>query len=212
MLVMSRIAARASNTSFQDTRPAHAKPAKMAASDSLSTSVSSRRPASDSRPYIRAMPPSIPSSTCPNAMSPRPQPRRPAATAAPAATLKASVAHVTSAGESPSATWQKRSSGRIARSAVRPTAGAKSNIRPPPVDQHVEHQQDAEDGDFLDLVGNAGEPAACDPWRVWVERHLLKADAVIHRHVDREEDDRHDAAEEHPERNDPEQRDRFLER
>src|SRR5438034_7899860 len=63
MLVIKRIAARATSTSFHDTRPAQANPAKIAASDRRSTSVSSRRPASDAKPYARAMPPSIPSST-----------------------------------------------------------------------------------------------------------------------------------------------------
>src|SRR5207247_697651 len=67
MLVIKRIAARATSTSFHDTRPAQANPAKIAASDRRSTSVSSRRPASDAKPYARAMPPSIPSSTWPSA-------------------------------------------------------------------------------------------------------------------------------------------------
>src|SRR5438132_13962146 len=70
MLVIKRIAARATSTSFHDTRPAQANPAKIAASDRRSTSVSSRRPASDARPYARAMPPSIPSSTWPSAIRP----------------------------------------------------------------------------------------------------------------------------------------------
>src|SRR6266699_2075451 len=72
MLVIKTIAARATSTSFHDTRPAQANPAKIAASDRRSTSVSSRRPPSDSRPYARAMPPSIPSSTWPSAIRPSP--------------------------------------------------------------------------------------------------------------------------------------------
>src|SRR5213083_1880686 len=89
MLVIKRIAARATSPSFHDTRPAQANPAKIAASDRRSTSVSSRRPASDVRPYARAMPPSIPSSTWPSAIRPSPpaQPGRPIATATPAAAM-----------------------------------------------------------------------------------------------------------------------------
>src|SRR2546426_10433057 len=142
MLVISRIAASATSTSFHDTRPPEANPAKIAASDRRSTRVSSRRPASDAKPYSRAMPPSIPSSTWPSAIKPRPpaQPARPAATATPAATLAANAAQVTCAGDRPSVTWQSRSSGRIARSSVRPTAGAKANTMLEPGDADVGRQ------------------------------------------------------------------------
>src|SRR5438876_1098370 len=192
MLVINRIATRARSTSVQDTRPAKPNPAKIAASDNRSTRVSSRRPASDVRSYIRAMPPSIPSSTWPNAISPRPKPKRPAATATPAATLAARVAHVTCAGDSPSLTWQKRRTGRMRRSSPRPMAGAKSYMPLHPEHQRVQDHQHAGQGPLLDLVRNRREPAARYPPRVWVERHLLEPHAVVHRHVDRGETDRHD--------------------
>src|SRR5947209_220414 len=65
------------------------------------------------------------------------QPGRPLATATPAATLTTNAAHVTCAGDNPSVTWQSRSSGRVARSSERPTAGAKSNTMLEPVDADV---------------------------------------------------------------------------
>src|SRR5213080_771910 len=165
MLVIKRIAARATSASFHDTRPAQANPAKIAASDRRSTSVSSRRPASDARPYSRAMPPSIPSSTWPSAIRPSPpaQPGRPLATATPAATLTTNAAHVTCAGDNPSVTWQSRSSGRTAWSMLRPSVGAKSNMGPRPIYQHVEDEEYREHDGFLDLVGNGGEPAPSYP-------------------------------------------------
>src|SRR5881398_586286 len=83
MLVISRIAASAIDISFHDTRPVHANPAKMAASDRRSTSVSSRRPDSDARPYARAIPPSIPSNTWPSAIRPSPPPPPPPPPAPP---------------------------------------------------------------------------------------------------------------------------------
>src|SRR6266699_2872443 len=104
--VLVALAAIVLMTSIHDTRPAQANPAKIAASDRRSTSVSSRRPPSDSRPYARAMPPSIPSSTWPSAIRPSPpaQPGRPIATATPAAALAANDAQVTCAGDRPSVT------------------------------------------------------------------------------------------------------------
>src|SRR2546425_12642910 len=214
MLVISRIAASATSTSFHDTRPVQANPAKIAASDNRSTSVSSRRPASEARPYWRAMPPSIPSSTWPRAIRPSPpaNPDRPVATATPAATLAPNAAHVTCAGDSPSGPWQSRSSGRIARSRVRPTAGAKSNTVLEPVDADVGCEQHDEHDPLFHLVSNARQPAARDPRSVRVERHLFEADAVIHGYVNREEQDRQRRSEKHAQRHDPEQRHRLLQR
>src|SRR5438067_330763 len=97
MLVISRIAASASSTSRHETRPAQPTPAKIAASDARSSRVSSRRPPADSKPYARAIPPSIPSKTCPNAMRASPTPKRPAASATPAAALAPNAAPVTCA-------------------------------------------------------------------------------------------------------------------
>src|SRR5947208_1942453 len=214
MLVISRIAASATSTTFHDTRRAPANPAKITASDRRSTRVSSRRPASDARPYSRAMPPSMPSSTWPSAIRPSPptHPGRPIATATPAATLTANAAHVTCAGDRPSVTWQRRSSGRTAWSRRRPSVGAKSNMGPRPVHQHVEHEEYREHDGFLDLVGNGGEPAPSHPGRIRIQRHLLEAYTVVHRDVNREEDDRDHGAEEEAQRDDPQQGDRFLKR
>src|SRR5881296_411128 len=214
MLVIKRIAARATSTSFHDTRPAQANPAKIAASDRRSTSVSSRRPASDARPYSRAMPPSIPSSTWPSAIrpSPPPHPDRPAATATPAATLTANAAQVTCAGDRPSVSWHSRSTGWIARSKMRPIAGAKSNTMPQPVDADVAREEREEQDPLFRLVWNARQPAARDPRRVRVERHLLEADTVIHGYVNREEQDRQRRSEKDTQRHDPQQRHRLLQR
>src|SRR2546422_601851 len=212
MLVIRRMAASASSTSFQGTQPAHPMPAKIAASDARSSRVSSRRPASEARPYTRAIPPSIPSSTWPKAVRPRPHPRRPTANATPAAALAPKAAHVTWAGESPSVTWQSRSTGRIARSRARPTAGAKSYMTSIPEEECVPHEQRGEHHTLLHLVGDRRKPSPGDPGRVGIERHLFEAHAVVHRHVDREEDDRHDGAEKQAQRHDPQQRDRLLER
>src|SRR5437899_2776595 len=84
MLVISRIATSARSTSRHGTRPAQPSPAKITASEARSSHVSSRRPAADATPYARAIPPSMPSSTCPNAMRASPQPRRPAPRTTPA--------------------------------------------------------------------------------------------------------------------------------
>src|SRR5437016_3676854 len=131
MLVISRIAASAIDISFHDTRPVHANPAKMAASDRRSTSVSSRRP------------------------------------------------------------------GWIARSKMRPIAGAKSNTMPQPVDADVAREEREEQDPLFRLVWNARQPAARDPRRVRVEWHLLEADTVIHGNVNREEQDRQRRSEKH---------------
>src|SRR5437879_6220816 len=182
MLVISRIAASATSTSFHDTRPAQANP------------------------------PRTPSSTGPRATRPSPpaHPGRPVATATPAATLAPNAAHVTCAGDSPSVSWQSRSSGRIARSRVRPTAGAKSNTMLEPVDGDVGCEQHDEHDPLFHLVWNARQPAARDPRSVRVERHLLEADTVIHGYVNREEQDRERRSEKHTQRHDPEQRHRLL--
>src|SRR5467141_1756844 len=207
MLVIKRIAANPISTNFHGTKPPQANPAKIAASDSRSTSVSSRRPASDARPYSRAMPPSIPSSTWPSAISPSPaQPGRPAAIAMPAATLAPNAAHVTWAGDRPSVTWHSRSTGRITRSSERPTAGAKSNTMLQPVETEVAREQQREEDPLFQLVGNARQPPARDPRGVWIQRHLLEADTVVHRHVNGKEDDRQQRPEKHAQRHDPEQR------
>src|SRR5437773_8301124 len=212
MLVISRIAASAKITSFHDTRPSQANPAKIAASDRRSTRVSSRRPASDARPYWRAMPPSIPSNTWPSAIRPSPpaHPGRPVATATPAATLTANAAQVTCAGDRPSVSWHSRSTGWIARSKMRPIAGAKSNTMPQPVDADVAREEREEQDPLFRLVWNARQPAARDPRRVRVERHLLEADTVIHGNVNREEQDRQRRSEKHAQRHDPEQRHRLM--
>src|SRR6266545_4969780 len=142
---------------------------------------------------------------------PQPSPLPPTASAIPAATLAPNAAHVTCAGESPSVTWQSRSTGRSARSRARPTPGAKSYMAPVPEEQRVPREQRREHDPFLYPVRNPGEPAAGDPGRVGVERHFLEANAVVQRHVDPEEHERHDGAEKEAQGHDPEQRDRLLE-
>src|SRR5207244_11385349 len=104
----------------------------------------------------------------------------------------------------PTRTRKESTTGRMRASSPRPTAGAKSYMALHPEHQRVQDHQHACQGPLLDLVRNRREPAARYPPRVWVERHLLEPHAVVHRHVDREENDRHDAAEEHAERHDPE--------
>src|SRR5467141_3118069 len=169
-----------------------------------------RPPRSTLFPYTTLFrsPPSIPSSTWPSAISPNPpaQPGRPAAIAMPAATLAPNAAHVTWAGDRPSVTWHSRSTGRITRSSERPTAGAKSNTMLQPVEAEVAREQQREADPLFHLVGNAREPPARDPRGVWIERHLLEADTVVHRHVNREEEDRQQGPEKHAQRHDPEQR------
>src|SRR5260370_12457793 len=205
--VINKIATNASWASFHDTNPPAASPAKIAASDARSRRVSSRRPAADASPYSRAIPPSKPSSTCPKATRPRPHAShpRPAASATPAATLAAKAAQVSWAGESPSVSWQKRSSGPMTPSRVRPSAGAKSYTMVRPVHERVRREQRGEDDGLLHLVGDGREPAAGDPGRVGVERHLLEAHAVVERHVNREEPDRQDRAKAQATRDHPQQ-------
>src|SRR2546426_7297935 len=166
MLVTRRIATKASRASRGGTSPAAASPAKITASDARSSRVSSRRPAADTSPNSLAIPPSNPSSACPRAISASPKTRRPTAIAAAAAALAQNAAHVTWAGVIPSPRCRSRSSGRIERSSVRPSAGANSYIVLDPVHHCIEDHQYPEHGPFLHLVRNGREPAARDPWRV----------------------------------------------
>src|SRR6266576_829858 len=94
-VVSNRTATVASSASFTDTNPPTAKPKKIAISDARSIRVSSRCPASDTRPNSRAMPPSGPSRICPMPMNTRPAARWPVANAIAAARLAQNDDHVT---------------------------------------------------------------------------------------------------------------------
>src|SRR5207244_3438141 len=133
----------------------------------------------------------IPSRTWPKAVRPRPHPRRPMANATPAAALAPKAAHVNWAGESPSVTWQSRSTGRTARSRARPTAGAKSYMTSIPEEECVPHEQRGEHHTLLHLVGDRREPSPGDPGRVGIERRLH---GVIHVHAEPEGAGEHQVA------------------
>src|SRR6266550_4541671 len=184
----------------------------MTASDARSSTSSSRRPASEARPNSRANPPSTPSSTCPTAIATSPAPTRPVAIAAAAAPLAAKAAHVTWAGVMPRRRCRNRLRGPSTRSESRLATGANSYMVPHPVYAHVRGQEHGKQNPFLHPVRHLDQPAARDIRRVGIERHLLEVHAVVHRHVHREEQDRHDAPEEPAEGDDPEQRHGLLER
>src|SRR6266480_1097426 len=184
----------------------------MTASDARSSTSSSRRPASEARPNVRASPPSTPSSTCPTAIATSPTPTRPVAIATAAATLAANAAHVTWGGVTPSRRRRNLMSGPRTRSESRLAAGAKSYMMPHPVQTDVAREEDGEQNPLLHPVRHADQPAAGDVRRVGIEGHLLEAHAVVHRHVRREEQDRHEGSEEDAQGDDPEECHRLLER
>src|SRR6266516_1382133 len=95
IVVSRRTATDASTASFSDTSPPTAQPRKIAISDARSSQVSSRWPASDTRPNWRAMPPSSASSTWPIATSTSAGTTRPVANTTPAAALTQNAAQVT---------------------------------------------------------------------------------------------------------------------
>src|SRR5579863_425728 len=193
---MRAIAISASSTILNVTIPATANPRKITTSDARSSTSSSRLPASDCSPNSRAIPPSIPSSTCPTNISHRPACTRPVATATPAATLKTNDAHVTWAGVARSLRWRNRRIGLTVQSEIRIRTGMRSCTEPARVHDDIEHEQHGEEHSLLDLVGDPGQPPTGHVVRIGIERHLFEPDAVVHRHVDREEDHRHDGAEE----------------
>src|SRR2546428_375213 len=159
-----------------------------------------------------ARPPPTPPGPPPGPTRAPPKASRPRPPAAAAAALAQNAAHVTWAGVIPSPRCRSRSSGRIERSSVRPSAGANSYIVLDPVHHCIEDHQYPEHGPFLHLVRNGREPAACDPWRVRIERHLFESHAVVHRQMDREEEHRHDRVQQQRERDDPQERHRLLQR